>query len=625
MFKKVIILVLAFAGILAGQDTWDYSIPNMAYLHRKTTLPLDIHVLIVDLKNPGVNVQTVLAMDRLWDRQVVSSMANRVGAKAAINGDFFGTHNGIPQGITVLEGEMHISPKFRTALGFTKNKTALVGMWTDRWNWYGSLSDEQGNTHDLVMLNIDYGEGWMILFTDKYGSYTPGRSASSNTTEVFLSADSVVQEIRVNEMGKGIPDGWIVVAGREESSDWLQSNIEVGEKISVNWTTIPDWHNLWYSVSGAPRIVKEGEYYADPIAAFPDGEDMELSYKNTYYNSRHPRTAAGVTINCDTLILAVCDGRQPGFSIGMTLWDLGHLLIEFGAWSGVQFDGGGSSTFFYNGAVRNSPSDGSQRAVANSLCVLSDQNYINIAPEAQIINISGEMAGYEGHYLIDGEKHRGSGKWVSTDSGPHWIELDLGKITPVTHFQLFHAFYAGDEDYLNSKEFKIYSKAGINDPWTEDFHIINDDFMPRDNLCSYETVNNTRYIKLEVIKAGHVDYENILRQPELEIFIADTTTSVERVGGVIPDDYMLEQNYPNPFNPSTKIRFHLSKSGHTRIVVYDLLGRKIALLADEYYKAGSYEMSFSTEEISHELSSGMYICKIKSGDFIAAKKMLFLK
>ena len=95
-------------------------------------------------------------------------------------------------------------------------------------------------------------------------------------------------------------------------------------------------------------------------------------------SSRAPRTAAGVSQDGRTLVLMVIDGRQPGWSEGVTLAQLATLMIEFGAWDAINLDGGGSSSFLHDDGtqrVTNRPSDGQFRAVANHLGVR-----INAAP-----------------------------------------------------------------------------------------------------------------------------------------------------------------------------------------------------------------------------------------------------
>jgi hypothetical protein len=88
--------------------------------------------------------------------------------------------------------------------------------------------------------------------------------------------------------------------------------------------------------------------------------------------ARHPRTAAGVSADGATLYLVVVDGRQPEWSIGMTLPELADLMIELGADDALNLDGGGSSAFVFTPTddskkTQNRPSDGSFRAVANHL------------------------------------------------------------------------------------------------------------------------------------------------------------------------------------------------------------------------------------------------------------------
>ena len=106
---------------------------------------------------------------------------------------------------------------------------------------------------------------------------------------------------------------------------------------------------------------------------------------------RHPRTAAGVTRDGRTLLLVVVDGRQPGWSIGATLPELAGLLIEAGAWTALNLDGGGSTTMWRRepggaGRVLNRPSDRRVRPVANHLGIraspLSPQRPVEPKPPA---------------------------------------------------------------------------------------------------------------------------------------------------------------------------------------------------------------------------------------------------
>jgi len=86
-------------------------------------------------------------------------------------------------------------------------------------------------------------------------------------------------------------------------------------------------------------------------------------------------------------------------------------------------------------------------------------------------------------------------------------------------------------------------------------------------------------------------------------------------------DYMLYQNFPNPFNPDTRIKYTLKSSGRAKIIVYDLAGKEVNILIDEYKNAGSYEVTFTPKN----LSSGIYYYKFFINNYMTAKKMIHLK
>jgi hypothetical protein len=89
----------------------------------------------------------------------------------------------------------------------------------------------------------------------------------------------------------------------------------------------------------------------------------------------------------------------------------------------------------------------------------------------------------------------------------------------------------------------------------------------------------------------------------------------------VPNVYSLSQNYPNPFNPSTDIKFAISKAGFVKMVIYDVLGREVKTLVNEYRQAGVYNINFDASSYS----SGVYFYRIEAGNFIQTKKMLLIK
>jgi subtilisin family serine protease len=85
--------------------------------------------------------------------------------------------------------------------------------------------------------------------------------------------------------------------------------------------------------------------------------------------------------------------------------------------------------------------------------------------------------------------------------------------------------------------------------------------------------------------------------------------------------YELYDSYPNPFNPATTITYTIKEKGIVNIEVFDIIGRKIAVLVNDIKEAGSYRAIFDASE----LASGIYICTIKSGPFTDSKKMILAK
>jgi len=92
-------------------------------------------------------------------------------------------------------------------------------------------------------------------------------------------------------------------------------------------------------------------------------------------------------------------------------------------------------------------------------------------------------------------------------------------------------------------------------------------------------------------------------------------------GSLAVKEYALEQNYPNPFNPSTTISWQSPFGSHQTLKVYDVLGREVATLVNEWRDAGRYSITFD----GSKLASGVYIYQLKVNDFVATKKLLMIK
>lgn len=89
----------------------------------------------------------------------------------------------------------------------------------------------------------------------------------------------------------------------------------------------------------------------------------------------------------------------------------------------------------------------------------------------------------------------------------------------------------------------------------------------------------------------------------------------------VPTQFALEQNYPNPFNPTTMLSFAMPESGHVTLKVYNLLGQEVVTLVNEIRDAGQHSVSFN----ANDLSAGVYLYVMETGEFSSTKRMTLLK
>jgi hypothetical protein len=93
------------------------------------------------------------------------------------------------------------------------------------------------------------------------------------------------------------------------------------------------------------------------------------------------------------------------------------------------------------------------------------------------------------------------------------------------------------------------------------------------------------------------------------LLVYDTNPSSVETDLEIPDEYSLSQNYPNPFNPSTIIKYDLPENIHILIKLYDILGREVKILVDDYKTAGYHHLTM----YKNGLKSGVYFYRIQAG------------
>lgn len=101
-----------------------------------------------------------------------------------------------------------------------------------------------------------------------------------------------------------------------------------------------------------------------------------------------------------------------------------------------------------------------------------------------------------------------------------------------------------------------------------------------------------------------------------------TVTSIgDDLTGNVPLEFALESNYPNPFNPTTTIKYSIPQANRVSLRVYDLTGKEVAEIVDNYMEAGLHSVNFNAAD----LASGIYFYRIDAGNFSAIRKMTLIK
>lgn len=168
-----------------------------------------------------------------------------------------------------------------------------------------------------------------------------------------------------------IPANGVVVLAYGHRRGELQEAIEgLGLTIETEVSTVgrdraEAWTGVRDGLAAGPLLLRDGQPTV-PAACAPEGFDPA-----NHCGVRAPRSAIGHTSD-GLLVLAVVDGRQPGYSAGMTMLELAEYMLDLGAVEAISLDGGGSSTMVVDGRVTNQPSDGRSRLLGNGLFLFHD-------------------------------------------------------------------------------------------------------------------------------------------------------------------------------------------------------------------------------------------------------------
>ncbi|RAR43688.1 phosphodiester glycosidase family protein [Paenibacillus sp. MDMC362] len=329
-----------------------------------------VHMVEFNPTQGNLELQPGLTDGKVYGMQGVSKMASdadKAGNRviAAVNGDFYDMSTGIPLGLFMGDGELLTDPPSgRNAFGIKQDGTSLYG--SPKLTKNVTIG---GTVSSLSSINRLRGTDALVLYTEKFNATTmtnnlgdevildivSGRAASGETLRMKVA--SVLKDQGNSPIGQGQ-----VVLSASGSQRNKLAGLKAGDEVTASFQLDNEWRDVTMAIGGTVMLVKDGvvQQHTDPAV--------------------HPRTVVGTKADGSVVLFEV-DGRQPGFSEGLTYIELGEMLQELGVVNALNLDGGGSATFVARlpgeteRKVLNSPSDGGERKTANGILL------VNKAPE----------------------------------------------------------------------------------------------------------------------------------------------------------------------------------------------------------------------------------------------------
>jgi hypothetical protein len=301
----------------------------------------------------------------LGGKQRVTQLEKDVSSQmtvAGINGDLFSATDGQPAGI-FMQGGLLLHPPLGTRSSIGVDSAGALHV--DRVKFFGTWRGT-GQRRPLNGLNRVPKAGEVILFTPAFGARTPVfPGAAEVVLQPFPAAAPNVDlaaTVTATAVGGGTPipaGGAVVMAAGSTLAAALQAEAPVGTPLTTRLILQPAWTGVVSALGGGPALVRNTK----PV--FRSLED----FTNDQVSQRDPRAGVGQLADGRIILVAV-DGRQPGYSVGLTSFELAQTLARLGAVTASAVDSGGSVSVAFDGQLLNRPSDpGGERLVKEALLI----------------------------------------------------------------------------------------------------------------------------------------------------------------------------------------------------------------------------------------------------------------
>lgn len=377
------LFALAFAASAAAQPRilW----PGVTFdtgVQFTSSGPVAINVLTGPRPGGTTTLAPALSNETLEGREALTAIERRIAptaTTAGVNADFFTFKTGLPSGVLMREGQMISPPStYRASAGVTTDGTLDVRRVSLFGTWQGA-----GAKRTLNQFNKPHSGNGIALYTPAWGPLTPavpGGSAAilfpfpAAIPNAALTAPVV--ELRNGGAPVPIPPGGAVLVAAGSAAAALAAEAPVGQLVTASLILKPDWPGVVSAIGGGPQIVRDG------AAVFRAGEVFTPSQ----LTPRAPRSAVGQLADGRIVMVAV-DGRQPGYSVGMTNFELAQTLVRLGAVTGMALDSGGSTTMAFDGTLLNRPSE-PERPISTAL--LFQYTGVFVQPAVSVVSPDGD-------------------------------------------------------------------------------------------------------------------------------------------------------------------------------------------------------------------------------------------
>jgi Phosphodiester glycosidase len=323
--------------------------------------PVVMHVLSAPKPVGLYALKAILSNDAILGRERVTAMQHRVSGEATVagvNGDLFSLSDGHPTGGLIRGGVLDSAPVgTRSSIGVDANGVLHVERVQLAGTWQGTGQRRVLGINEAPRANRS------TIYTPAWGPRTPAEDGGAQAIlrPFPQSAPNTPLQSTVVQYVTGgnqviPPDGAVLVA-RGAQAGFLAGEAPLGAPITILLTLTPKWANVPEALGGGPIVVRDGK----PVFRSLEG------FTTAQLAPRAPRSGVGQTAD-GRIILATVDGRQPGYSTGLTNFELALMMMRLGCVTASALDGGGSATMAFDGKLLNRPSDPSgERAVAEAL------------------------------------------------------------------------------------------------------------------------------------------------------------------------------------------------------------------------------------------------------------------